>query len=178
MAGCVLGLLRQTLSQSILQHLKHHHDVDSQTPSIDEINRIFSIIQKKYGAYNHHRAQSSLLSFDSLPGFTDSESVARNLDKIDMLQQERESWSNLSPIAPEVYCDRRFTESQLKENLLRMMKPCDIMKTLWLELRQKETRLTYNDMCLRVSNFATMAMLPDEEEQKLVILKKNLHQQP
>jgi hypothetical protein len=45
------------------------------------------------------------------------------------------------------------------------------MKTLWLELRQKEARLTYNDMCLRVSNFATTVMLPDEEEQKLAIVK-------
>jgi len=176
MAGCVLGLLRQTLSQPLLQHLKHHHDVDSQPPSINEINRILSIIQKKYGAYNHYRAQRSLHIFDSLPGFTDSESVSRNFDQINLLQQERESWSNLNPIAPEVYSDRRFTESQLKENLLRMMKSCDLMKTLWLELRQKETRLTYADMCLRVSNFATTVMLPDEEEQKLAIVKSD--QQP
>jgi hypothetical protein len=46
MAGCVLGLLLQTLSQPILQHLKHHHDVDSQPPSINEINRIFLLFRR------------------------------------------------------------------------------------------------------------------------------------
>jgi hypothetical protein len=78
-AGIVIGWLRQTLSTTILHHLKSSFDLDSQTQSVHELNRIFEIVQHHYGSYNHHRAQRSLQALEEFPVFTNATSITTTL---------------------------------------------------------------------------------------------------
>ena len=140
--------------------------MDSQTPSVDELNRIFEIVQHHYGSYNHHRAQRSLQALEEFPVFTNATSITTTLYQIQKLQDERIRWSILNPTPPQVLVDYRFSEQQLKETLFRLMKPNEMMKQLWLELREKQHQLTYANMCFRFNSFAINVMTPEEEQEK------------
>jgi len=128
------------------------------------LNRLFKILQETYGRYNFHRARTSLQTLENLPDFTDSKSIKANIFKIHNLQIERVAWSNLAPAPGSVITDYRFTEAQLKENLIRMMSSNIDLKMLQIAFRTRPGQLTYDDMCTQLISFANDYMLPSEEQ--------------
>jgi hypothetical protein len=162
-AGKTIGMLKRTLSPTILELLRTQHSIDESFPSIDELHRIFGLLKYYYGRYNYHRARLSLQDFEGLPQFTDSKSIKSNLFKITTLQKERTEWSDLQPAAGAAATDYRFTDVQLKENIMRMMAGHTVLTPMLITFRM-QAKLTYEDMCKNLIDIATNFMQPDEEQ--------------
>jgi len=160
LAGKAIGLLKRTLSSTILDQLRTQHGIDDMVPTINEFQRIFNLLKHYYGRYNYHSARLSLQSFENLPQFTDSKSIKSNLYKITILQKERTEWSNLQPDAGGVITDYRFSDVQLKENIMRMMTGHSDLKSMLISFRMEQAQLTYDAMCQRLIAFATDFMQP------------------
>ena len=135
-----------------------------QQPSINEFQRIFGLLKHYYGRYNYHSARLSLQSFENLPQFTDSKSIKSNLYRITILQMERTEWSDLQPTAGGVVTDYRFTDVQLKENIMRMMTGHADLKSMLIAFRMEQAQLTYDALCQRLIAFATEFMQPEEDQ--------------
>ena len=134
-AGKTIGMLKRILSSTILELLRTQHSIDESFPSIDVLHRIGLLWQVQLSSWSTVSAGP--------PQFTDSKSIESN----STLQKERIEWSDLQPAAGVAATDYRFTDVQLKENIMRMMTGHTILTPMLITFRMDQAKLTHVLMC-------------------------------